>query len=482
MTEQELEKIYNEAYRAVYWTAYSLLKNEDDAEDIVQDTFVSLIHSYDGIKDKSKIVPWLKKVAANKALNRLTRTRTDNVEDEFLENAETVPEDFLPDSIVESEDTRRIIMDIINSALSEDVRRTLILFYFDEMSTREISEALGIPEGTVSWRISSAKKKIKKEVEKYEEENNTKLYGMPVPFLTLLFRKEAEQVPLRTMSASLRALSASTEALKAGAAKNAAAAAIKKGTGIMMKKVIIGSIAAIAVVGVTLGIVLVVTNKKDDETSVTKKKKKENAKVEERISLDDDDSEVVEEPTEEEEEATSAEPGSAGYCAVGKIETICGTFEFKETFGEFLEELAANDQITMSISDYEGNHYTVDQLDTVVTTRYLGVNVFCGYDLLMSLDSEKVEGTSIRDCKISHFSTSGGTIAVEIAGNRIEIDKTTIDEAVAMLGDYQPRTPTEESMRSYQFDLSDYELNCYTWTGNEDGTLDHFFIYAATFL
>ncbi|MBR3058002.1 MAG: sigma-70 family RNA polymerase sigma factor, partial [Clostridiales bacterium] len=92
MTDKELEKIYNEAYRAVYWTAFSLLKNEDDAQDIVQDTFVSLINSYDSINDKTKILPWLKKVAANKSLNRLTRTKTDTVEDEFFDSIETVPE------------------------------------------------------------------------------------------------------------------------------------------------------------------------------------------------------------------------------------------------------------------------------------------------------------------------------------------------------------------------------------------------------
>ena len=54
MTDKELEKIYTEAYKAVYWTAMALLKNEADAEDIVQDTFVTLIESYDSIKDKSK--------------------------------------------------------------------------------------------------------------------------------------------------------------------------------------------------------------------------------------------------------------------------------------------------------------------------------------------------------------------------------------------------------------------------------------------
>ena len=269
MTDRELEQIYNEAYKAVYWTAMALLKNEADAEDIVQDTFVSLIESYDSIEDKSKVVAWLKKNAANRCLNRLARTKTDNVEDEFFDSVEAVPEDFLPDSIVESEDTRKIIMDIINNVLSDDVRRTLILFYFDEMSTKEIAAALGIPQGTVLWRLNFAKKKIKKEVEKYEEENDTKLYGMAIPFLTKLFAKEAEKVAFKPLPASLSNLSASTEASKAGT--NLAKSAVKKGTDIMKTKILIGSIAGVVAVGATIGIIIgVIAKNKDKKPSKTR--------------------------------------------------------------------------------------------------------------------------------------------------------------------------------------------------------------------
>ncbi len=123
MTGKELEKIYNEAYKAVYWTAISLLKNEADAEDVVQDTFVSFMESYSDLEDTTKAVALLKKIAANKCLNRIKLARTDNADDEFFDNVEAVPEDFLPDSIIESEDARRIIMDIINNSLSEDIRR-----------------------------------------------------------------------------------------------------------------------------------------------------------------------------------------------------------------------------------------------------------------------------------------------------------------------------------------------------------------------
>ena len=254
MTNQELEKIYNESYRAVYWTAMSLLKNEADAEDIVQETFLALIKSYDTIADKSKVNAWLKKTAANKCLDRIKLTKTVNVEDEFFENVEDIAEDFLPDSLVESAEMRKVIMDIIEKSLSEEIRKTLILYYFDEMTTKEISEVLGVPQGTVLWRLNYAKKKIKKEVEKYEKDNDTKLF-MVVPFLTSLFTKEAEQVLFKPMPASLLSqLSASTEAAAGEAAATVAAEAVKKGAGSTIKKVIIGSIVAVVAVGAIIGI------------------------------------------------------------------------------------------------------------------------------------------------------------------------------------------------------------------------------------
>ncbi len=261
MTDKELEHIYNEAYRPVYWTAYSFLKNDQDAEDVVQDTFISFITSYGDLKDTSKVVALLKKIAANKCLDRIKLTKTSAVEDEFFENIEAVPEDFLPESIIESEQMRKIVMDIIEKTLSEDIRRTLMLFYFNELTTKEISEALGIPQGTVLWRLNFAKKKIKKEVEKYEEENDTKLF-MAVPFLTKLFIKEAEQVAFKPMPASL------THYLSASS-KTSAVEAAKKGAGIMSKKVISIVAASVAVTAVIGGIAVIKNTPKSNTGSTS---------------------------------------------------------------------------------------------------------------------------------------------------------------------------------------------------------------------
>lgn len=263
MTDKELEKIYNEAYKPVYWTAMQLLKNESDAEDIVQETFIAFMESYGDLNDPGKVVALLKRIAANKCLNRIRLDKTDNMDEEFFDSVEAVPEDFLPDSIVESEDARRIVMDIIEKSLSDDIRRTLILFYFDEISTREIAEALGVPEGTVRRRLNFARNKIKKEVEKYEKDNKTKLFGMALPFLSKLFMKEAEQVLFKPMPAKLISLSASSEASHAGAATKIAASAAKKGTETMINKVIIAAVASIVAVGGIVAGIVIINNRED---------------------------------------------------------------------------------------------------------------------------------------------------------------------------------------------------------------------------
>lgn len=395
MTEKELEKIYNEAYKPVYWTAMQLLKNESDAEDIVQDTFISFMESYGDMDDLSKVVALLKKIAANKCLNRIKLDKTDNMDDEFFDSVEAVPEDFLPDSIVESEDARRIVMDIINNSLSEDIRRTLILFYFDEMSTREIAEALGVPEGTVRRRLNFAKNKIKKEVEKYEEENKTKLFSMAaLPFLSKLFIKEAAQVPFKAMSASLTAtLSASAKASTHGAATKIAASAAKKGTGVIMNtKILIGSIAAVVVVGATVGIILGVISKKAD----TKPEKPDDVVIEESEEIQNEMvSEIESDASEEgnESDPTASEIHTFEFLIMDYTVIDSNTLASGEvrTFGV----LRVGDKVKIYADEYNfstNQFEIVDAYEANVLSIQSGSDyvdeVSGGYDVSILLDTE----------------------------------------------------------------------------------------------
>ena len=469
MTDKELEKIYNEAYKAVYWTALGILKNEADAEDIVQDTFVTLIESYDSIKDKAKVMPWLKKIAANKCLDRIKLTKTDAAPDEFFEDVEAIPEDFLPDTIVESTEMRKIIMDIIERSLSEDIRRTLILFYFDEMSTKEIAETLGVPEGTIRRRLNFARNKIKKEVEKYEEENKTKLFGMAaLPFLSKLFIKEAEQVPFKAMPSSfITTLSASAKASSQGAGIKVAASAAKKGTGIIMKKVLIGSIAAVVAVGVVVGVIIGVLNKKTDTEP---EKKTTNEEVDEPQDKPGDD--VI--GSDSGITDTTAGSGAANNLEFNKLTTKYGDFYFKDTIGEFIDEISANGEFRFSIEDAEYNTYTLEDMDTVVSSYIVAVHVYHDDEDLFYFEADRVKDTKIRDCEIDHIFTRSGTTSIEISGNVIEMEKTTVDDIVGMFGDYQQN---DIQKSTYSFLPNGYDETNISVTCNDDNTVDHVIVH-----
>ena len=481
MTDKELEQIYNEAYKAVYWTALGLLKNEADAEDIVQDTFVTLIESYDAIKDKSKVISWLKKTAANKCLDRIKLAKTDNMDEEFFDSVEAVPEDFLPDSIIESEDARRIVMDIINNKLSDDIRRTLILFYFDDMSTKEIAEALGIPQGTVSWRLNFAKKTIKKEVEKYEEDNKTKLFSMAAPFLSKLFIKEAEQVPFKTIPAKLISLSASAEASKAGT--NIAKTAVKKGTDIMKTKILIGSAAAVVAVGATVGITIGVMNKKPEEKPVIS----DTTSISEVNEVTEVNNESVTEATSGGSSETS--PAGARWidsnrCIINGHEIVIGQSTVQELADSCY--IVVRDASADPTGDQiQSGDYT---LDTVVSQadrnvlRYLGISAYPDEASATSLlnmvrftfrlpeDGEK----PIRDCIIGGFYVRAE--GVEIWGDNLQLDfpfTMTLNDLVENSGEGVPtgmsnaygydahaydQGPLAGAMWTFDFDENDEKL------------------------
>ena len=257
------------------------------------------------------------------------------------------------------------------------------------------------------------------------------------------------------MPASLTTtLSASAQASTHGAGTRIAASAAKKGTGIIMKKVIIGSIAAVVAVGVVVGIIIGVLSKKADTEP-------EKITVNSVVDKPQNDADKNTDYIDRENDSNVTEPGIIGYCAVGKITTTNGEFYFKETIGEFIAQFSS-DEYRLEICDAEDNIYTTDDLDQVVSSRFVGVNVFHDNERLINLVAENVEETNIRNCMISDFYISSkSVIGIEIRNELIELNKSTIDEAVAKLGDYWPRNTLEESMNSYNFNLSSYELNCY---------------------
>ena len=78
----------------------------------------------------------------------------------------------------------------ILDALPEEQRVAVTMFYYEQMSVKEIAETLGVTENTVKSRLNYGRKKVEKEVRALEKKG-TKLYGLaPLPFLMLLFHSQ----------------------------------------------------------------------------------------------------------------------------------------------------------------------------------------------------------------------------------------------------------------------------------------------------
>jgi RNA polymerase sigma-70 factor (ECF subfamily) len=148
-------KLLTLKYReALYRKAFYIVRNKDEAFDIVQEAFVKVLRQDNFFDVDFKIKAWLYRVVTNRALNirRDTARRKVLIEQNVFEDR-TVADQVT--SIVEREEGTKLQQCL--SKLSEDHRKVIELRYFDELSYKEISEVLDVAPGTVMSRISRAK-------------------------------------------------------------------------------------------------------------------------------------------------------------------------------------------------------------------------------------------------------------------------------------------------------------------------------------
>ena len=165
-------------------------------------------------------------------------------EDDRLEN--------LPEEVLDQKETARLIREILED-LPEDQRAAIGMFYYENMSVKEIAQAMGATENAVKSRLLYGRRKIEAKVRDLEEKG-TKLYGLaPIPFLLILLRGEkayAAEVPDEALlQGILRGLSAGKTTAVAGTVSQAAKAAGTAAAGVSSAKIAIAVIAAVAVLG-----------------------------------------------------------------------------------------------------------------------------------------------------------------------------------------------------------------------------------------
>ncbi len=149
--------------RAVYATAYRRLGNHAEAQELCQDVFIQAMRKIDQLDDPRCFGGWLRSIADRMAINRMLRRGPNTFADT----------DLLKSSCVE----RRTPLVVILAREREDQvrcglrrlramdRDTLVAFYFDGSSLREMSRKFETPVGTIKRRLHVARKRLAKELE-----------------------------------------------------------------------------------------------------------------------------------------------------------------------------------------------------------------------------------------------------------------------------------------------------------------------------
>ena len=172
----------------VFYHCKKMLRNEDDALDATQEILISMLTKLDTLKEPAAFWGWLSAMTANYCRNALRRAGREMQipEDEegnsLLDTFETLDEQAIPDKALDTDESRRMIMELID-ALPEAQRLCVLMYYYDEMSVRDIAAALETSEGTVKSRLNYARKAIKAGVDRHARQG-VKLYGLaPLAFL-----------------------------------------------------------------------------------------------------------------------------------------------------------------------------------------------------------------------------------------------------------------------------------------------------------
>ncbi len=161
-------EIYKKYYKAMYNTSFRILKDEFEAEDIMQEAFLTAFTKLDMFKGEVTFGSWLKRIVINKSITQLKKnTKYREVKMEVITNR--VEDDAVDYEIIKT----TTILEKINQ-LKENYRLVLTLHFIEGFDYEEISEILNYTNENVRTTVSRAKKKLK---ELLLENTKTQQYG-----------------------------------------------------------------------------------------------------------------------------------------------------------------------------------------------------------------------------------------------------------------------------------------------------------------
>lgn len=199
--EGAFEKLYHESFRHAYCTASRLIKNEQDIEDVLQNSYMYVAKYIKDLKNPERFNSWLGVIVKHECQKYISKQK--HISDIFVAIKKTKEFDLIvdensTDEYIEKSELRDAIQRIVDD-LPDDKRACVVLFYYEQHSLTEISEILGVPEGTVMSRLFYARKKLEKEFKKLQKKDES-LFGISViPLIVSLFAYQAKTIVVPTV-------------------------------------------------------------------------------------------------------------------------------------------------------------------------------------------------------------------------------------------------------------------------------------------
>lgn len=233
------EELYKLSLKTAYHTASLLLKNPDDIEDVLQNTYIKAYQKLPELKNPESFESWIKTIVENECKNHIKKEKRISAPIIFFKNkADEHSEEWnqpVPQEYMEREELRKSVSDILDT-LSPEVQTCIILFHYEDKSLNEISEMLDIPLGTVKSRLHNGRKQIEKEFNKLKKKDPS-LYSIgaiPVIFSLLSYQAKNIVVPAAISEGIITSVAGTVSATSSASAVGTATAvsAAASGTGV----------------------------------------------------------------------------------------------------------------------------------------------------------------------------------------------------------------------------------------------------------
>lgn len=160
-SQKDKDELLQNLYQKMFAVAYARTKNKSDALDIVQESWVKILHKIDTLHDRDKLFEWAKTIVNNTAINMLKKNSKEVTAcHEALENMYHISDEHLEDRIAVNE-----IYECIQK-LDMETRMVFIYKFTYGWKDQQIADKLNLPVGTVKAKLSRGKQRLRRILKK----------------------------------------------------------------------------------------------------------------------------------------------------------------------------------------------------------------------------------------------------------------------------------------------------------------------------